>query len=119
MAAALTMVLMAAPVYGTPARAAENDRAGEEKTLKLQYFSPADKGSSERNNWERWALPLGNGHMGAMVFGRTETERIQLNEKTLWSGGTGGTDNAEGGEYDTRDPQSDAYGNVDAYGSLT
>ena len=117
MAAALTMVLTAAPVYGTPARAAENDRAGEEKPLKLQYFSPADKGSSERNNWERWALPLGNGHMGAMVFGRTETERIQLNEKTLWSGGTGGTDNAEGGEYDTRDPQSDAYGNVDAYGS--
>lgn len=117
MAAALTMVLTAAPVYGMPARAAENDRAAEEKPLKLQYFLPADKGTDERNNWERWALPLGNGHMGAMVFGRTETERIQLNEKTLWSGGTGGTDDAEGGEYDTRDPQSDAYGNVDAYGS--
>ncbi len=89
----------------------------EAKPLKLQYFSPADKGGSERENWKRWALPLGNGHMGAMVFGRTDTERIQLNEKTLWSGGTGGTDDAEGGEYDARDPQSDAYGNVDSYGS--
>ena len=99
MAAALTMVLTAAPVYGTSAVAAENNNEdGSTKPLKLQYFSPADKGSSERNNWERWALPLGNGHMGAMVFGRTETERIQLNEKTLWSGGTGGTDDAEGGE---------------------
>lgn len=117
-AAALTLALTAVPVSGLTVNAAPGTAGdGEQKPLKLQYFSPADKGSSERNNWERWALPLGNGHMGAMVFGRTETERIQLNEKTLWSGGTGGTDDAEGGEYDTRDPLSDAYGNVDAYGN--
>jgi alpha-L-fucosidase 2 len=38
---------------------------------------------------ERWveALPIGNGRLGAMVFGRVERERIQLNEDTLWSGG--------------------------------
>lgn len=117
-AAALTLTLTSVPVSGLTVNAAPGTTGeGAEKPLKLQYFSPADKGSNERNNWERWALPLGNGHMGAMVFGRTKTERIQLNEKTLWSGGTGGTDDAEGGEYDTRDPESDAYGNVDAYGS--
>ena len=33
------------------------------------------------------ALPVGNGRLGAMVFGGTATERIQLNEDTLWSGG--------------------------------
>jgi len=33
------------------------------------------------------ALPLGNGRLGALVFGRTDTERIALNEITLWSGG--------------------------------
>ncbi|MBR6287673.1 MAG: glycoside hydrolase N-terminal domain-containing protein, partial [Bacteroidaceae bacterium] len=33
------------------------------------------------------ALPLGNGSMGAMVFGGTETEEIQLNEATFWTGG--------------------------------
>ena len=33
------------------------------------------------------ALPVGNGSLGAMVFGRTEKERIQLNEDTLWAGG--------------------------------
>lgn len=33
------------------------------------------------------SLPLGNGKLGAMVFGRTNTERIALNEISLWSGG--------------------------------
>ena len=32
------------------------------------------------------ALPIGNSHLGAMVFGGTETEEIQLNEETFWSG---------------------------------
>jgi alpha-L-fucosidase 2 len=33
------------------------------------------------------ALPIGNGRMGAMIFGRTSDERIQLNEDSIWSGG--------------------------------
>jgi alpha-L-fucosidase 2 len=33
------------------------------------------------------ALPIGNGRLAAMVFGKTEEERIQLNEETFWSGG--------------------------------
>ncbi|WP_291778380.1 glycoside hydrolase family 95 protein [Cecembia sp.] len=36
--------------------------------------------------WEE-ALPLGNGRLGAMVFGQTSIERIQLNEDSLWPGG--------------------------------
>ncbi|MBR6122000.1 MAG: glycoside hydrolase N-terminal domain-containing protein [Prevotella sp.] len=32
------------------------------------------------------ALPVGNSHMGAMVYGKTDTEEIQLNEETFWSG---------------------------------
>lgn len=36
--------------------------------------------------WEH-ALPVGNGRLGAMVFGETASERIQFNEETLWSGG--------------------------------
>ncbi|MBC7893051.1 MAG: glycoside hydrolase family 95 protein, partial [Sphingobacteriaceae bacterium] len=45
----------------------------------LWYRQPA-------RNWNE-ALPLGNGRLGAMVFGRTGEELIQLNEATLWSGG--------------------------------
>ena len=35
------------------------------------------------------ALPIGNGALGAMIFGGPQTERLQLNEKTLWTGGPG------------------------------
>ncbi|MBQ7400377.1 MAG: glycoside hydrolase N-terminal domain-containing protein [Clostridia bacterium] len=51
------------------------------------------------DGWERWSLPLGNGYFGINVFGRTETERIQITEKTLsftylcWSKSTGGLNN--------------------------
>jgi len=47
--------------------------------LKLQYKKPA-------REWTE-ALPVGNGRLGAMIFGGVETERLQLNEDTLWSGG--------------------------------
>ena len=44
---------------------------------------------------EAWtdALPIGNGRLGAMVFGGVERERIQLNEESLWDGGPRDTNN--------------------------
>ena len=45
----------------------------------LWWSKPAEK-------WEE-AIPVGNGKLGAMVFGRPANERIQLNEGTLWAGG--------------------------------
>jgi len=45
----------------------------------LWYKQPA-------KNWNE-ALPIGNGRLGAMIFGRVENELIQLNEETLWTGG--------------------------------
>ena len=46
---------------------------------------------------EEWveALPMGNGRLGAMVFGRVAHERIQLNENTLWDGHKQDTTNPE------------------------
>ena len=46
--------------------------------LKLWYDKPA-------SIWNE-ALPLGNGRLGAMVFGDPAVERLQLNEETIWSG---------------------------------
>ncbi|QIK73190.1 glycoside hydrolase family 95 protein [Propioniciclava coleopterorum] len=43
------------------------------------------------------ALPVGNGRLGAMVFGRVGQERIQLNEETLWAGGPFTADNPGAG----------------------
>ena len=47
--------------------------------LKLWYDAPA-------RQWTD-ALPLGNGRLGAMVFGTPAQERIQINEETIWGGG--------------------------------
>ncbi|MEN8203517.1 MAG: glycoside hydrolase family 95 protein [Bacteroidota bacterium] len=52
--------------------------AEEETNLKLWYEQPA-------RVWTE-ALPVGNGSLGAMVFGGVERERIQFNEETLWTG---------------------------------
>ena len=38
------------------------------------------------SEWNR-ALPIGNGRLGAMIFGGTGIEHLQLNEETLWTGG--------------------------------
>ncbi len=54
------------------------DNPEKSKKLKLWYNHPAVV-------WEE-ALPLGNGRIGAMIFGSPQNELIQLNENTLWSG---------------------------------
>ena len=54
--------------------------------LKLWYKQPSG------DTWEN-ALPVGNGRLGAMVYGNVEKEIIQLNEHTLWSGSPNRNDN--------------------------
>ena len=60
---------------------------------RLWYRNPAKK-------WEE-ALPLGNGRLGAMIFGGIGRERIQVNEETMWYGG----------KQDRRNP--DAFRNLE------
>ena len=50
-----------------------------QEDLKLWYDAPA-------RQWTD-ALPLGNGRLGAMIFGTPAQERIQINEETIWGGG--------------------------------
>jgi alpha-L-fucosidase 2 len=63
------------------------DCVSQERTpLKLWYNEPSG------SVWEN-ALPIGNGLLGAMVYGNVETETIQLNEHTVWSGSPNRNDN--------------------------
>lgn len=55
------------------------------QNLKLWYQQPA-------KTWVE-ALPVGNSSMGAMVYGGTSREELQLNEETLWGGGPYRNDN--------------------------
>ena len=50
--------------------------------LSLWYDKPA-------TDWESESLPIGNGALGASVFGGVSTERLAFTEKTLWTGGPG------------------------------
>ncbi len=65
----------------------------------LTYDHPANPGK-----WHTEGLPIGNGRLGAMLFGGTGSERIQFNEISLW----GGANNWDGG-YDTSDKGFGGY----------
>jgi len=86
-----TIILILAGVLA----AAENEsttqlrRASE--ASRLWYAQPA-------TDWSE-ALPIGNGRLGAMVFGGIKHERLQLNEDTLWSGGPHCYDNPEAHQH--------------------
>ncbi len=65
--------------------------------LTLWYDRPA-------TDWESQALPIGNGALGAMIFGGVGQERIQFNEKTLWTGGPGEDPAYTGGVWESPRP---------------
>ena len=57
------------------------------QNLQLSYESPAE-------DWAD-AVPIGNGRMGAMLYGGVDVERLQIAEDTLWSGGPRSYDNPD------------------------
>ena len=98
---------------------------GNERVYELWEDAPAPNRGGDYNremsrgypfdsDWERWSYPIGNGYIGANVFGRTDTERIQITDKTFhvdgpYRSGRGGLtnflelyldfDHADFGEY--------------------
>ncbi|MFT3705734.1 MAG: glycoside hydrolase family 95 protein [Agriterribacter sp.] len=75
--------------------------AQQNNNLRLWYKTPANATVKDvKEGWindEEWlkALPVGNGFIGAMVFGDVNKERLQLNDKTLWSGSPDDNDNPD------------------------
>jgi len=51
----------------------------------LWYTAPATA-ANVTNPWMEYALPIGNGQLGAMVYGGVRNDHLQFNEKTLWTG---------------------------------
>jgi len=72
---AAALVALGTRAYG----AGDPDGSSQPDSLHLWYRRPADE-------WVQ-ALPIGNGRLGAMVFGGIALERLQLNEDTMWCGG--------------------------------
>src|SRR5215468_813427 len=84
---------LALPVAWAVSRApVENQTATAQSTLRVGAMTLWHAGAAPQ--WDH-ATPVGNGRLGAMIFGETGRERIQLNEETLWSGGPRDTVNVE------------------------
>ncbi|MCB7326919.1 glycosyl hydrolase family 95 catalytic domain-containing protein [Mediterraneibacter faecis] len=81
--AVTSMPYMATQVHAEPAAVTQQTGNND---LKLWYTSPADI-TKYYQGWQEKSLPIGNGGIGGTVFGGITRERIQLNEKSLWSGG--------------------------------
>ena len=92
---ALAIVIAALPLAAIPTQAA----AAEGNPLRLWYDEPASQGANilgaganysdndGSNTWQQQTLPIGNGDMGANVYGEIVSEHLTFNEKTLWTGG--------------------------------
>ena len=90
LSAALAVTM--APSLGVSVSAEEQTEAGqadEQNDLRLWYTKPSSQGgtSGENNIWQQYTLPIGDGDMGANVYGEISKERLTFNEKTLWTGG--------------------------------
>lgn len=82
MALAAAMALTMTPVVSVS--------AVDDKTMRLWYDEPASQTASvydENGVWQSATLPIGNGKLGANIYGEYTTEHLTLNEETLWSGG--------------------------------
>ena len=92
-AAAMAVALLPSAAIPTRASAAEGN------SLRLWYDEPASRGQNiigagsgysdydGSNTWQQQTLPIGNGDMGANVYGEIVNEHLTFNEKTLWTGG--------------------------------
>ncbi|WP_424528902.1 glycosyl hydrolase family 95 catalytic domain-containing protein [Sphaerisporangium viridialbum] len=82
--------------------------------LTLWYDKPA-------TDWETQALPIGNGVLGAMIFGGVGTEQIQFNEKSLWTGGPGSRGGYNSGNWTSPRPNAiaDVQAQIDRDGKVS
>ena len=92
---AVAMIAALLPIGVIPIRA----NAAEGNPLRLWYDEPSSQGTNilsagsgysdwdGSNTWQQQTLPIGNGDMGANVYGEILSEHLTFNEKTLWTGG--------------------------------
>ena len=97
-ACAAAVMVTACPAFAAPAPELTVSAAdsGYDPDLVMHYTTQAGTHSTDNafDNDESFykALPIGNGRIGAMIYGNTPTEWIDLNECTVWSAGPGSND---------------------------
>jgi alpha-L-fucosidase 2 len=84
-----TLLVVLTTLFALNSHAGHSGNEQDFKSLKLWYTKPAF-------NWNE-ALPIGNGRLGAMIFGNPAQERLQLNEESVYSGGPNNNVSPESG----------------------
>lgn len=95
-------------IPGEPLEAATGDTSDD---LLLWYRRPAE-------DWERESLPVGNGALGASVYGTLRAERLTVNEKSLWTGGPGSAEGYDHGNGTTPGALAAVQGRLESEGTL-
>lgn len=95
LAAAMSLSLMPTAVYAAPETEVSANSVND-NLLRIWYDEPA-------TDWETEALAIGNGYMGALVYGGVASDKIHLNEKTVWDGGPT-ANNSNGYNYGNTNP---------------
>ena len=110
--AVTSMPYMATQVHAEPAAVTQQTGNND---LKLWYTSPADI-TRYYEGWQEKSLPMGNGGIGGSVFGGITRERIQLNEKSLWSGGPSESrKNYNGGNLENKGNNGETMNSIHEY----
>ena len=78
LAAAMIVTSVPALAPAGPVEAVGDETA--DNLLRLWYDEPA-------TDWQQQTIPIGNGDMGANIYGSIASEHLTFNEKTLWTGG--------------------------------
>lgn len=116
---AAAMAITSVPFPGRQAVTAEAaeeivTQAEDGNPLRLWYDEPVSQGTNilsagagydtdEKNRWQQHSLPIGNGDMGANVYGEIASEHLTFNEKTLWTGGpSANRSNYNGGNLESK-----------------
>ncbi len=78
-----------------------------------------DAASFPSSDWESQAQPIGNGRLGAMVFGSPLRERIQFNDASLWTGGANHSGEYDVNEFGAYQNFGDLFIELNAEGEIT
>lgn len=90
---------------GWKSRVVRFDRPAEWKEMRPQ-------GGTGDHSWARDATPIGNGRLGALIYGGVEKDHLELTEISLWSGGTCSDETKEKG------PDAVKFGSFQPFGTL-
>lgn len=96
LAAAMTVSLLPTTAFAENDKTEASEVTANDNLLRIWYDEPA-------TDWQTEALAIGNGYMGGLVYGGVASDKIHLNEKTVWDGGPSGN-NSNGYNYGNTNP---------------